>query len=82
MLVHDDDASDAETESREADARRAIVRTLNRDPFDVWTRESLARSLGLPSAQTEKVLRELVGRGLIRHLPGPDEEYTAAGSDD
>ena len=25
--------------SSEAEGRRAILRTLNRDPFDVWTRE-------------------------------------------
>ena len=67
----------------EADARRAIVRTLNRHPYDIWTRESLARSLGVPTGLTGKILAQLASAGMVRRLPadGSDEEYTVAGED-
>jgi DNA-binding MarR family transcriptional regulator len=68
-------------ESPEADGRRSIMRTLNRDPYDVWTRDSLARATGLSSGLAGRVLADLVGSGMVRRLPGPDEEYTAAGAD-
>ena len=69
----------AHHESPEIDARRSIVRTLNRDPYDVWTRESLASAIGQSPGLTGRVLAELVGAGVVRRLPGPDEEYSAAG---
>ena len=72
LLDHDDLA--------ETDARRAIMRTLNRDPFDVWTRDELARTLGLSSSLTGRVLGDLLARGLVRRLPGTDGEFTAAGT--
>jgi DNA-binding MarR family transcriptional regulator len=75
MLLDPDDTA-------EADARRAITRTLNRDPFDVWTRDELARTLGLSSSVTGRVLGDLLGNGLVRRLPGTDGEFTAAGTDD
>jgi DNA-binding MarR family transcriptional regulator len=66
-------------QSAEQDVRRTIVRALNRDPFDIWTPESLASSLGLSSGLTAKLLAELSGAGMIRRLEGADDEYTAAG---
>ena len=58
---------DAELErthdEEEADARRAIVRALNRDPYDVWTRDGLARSLGVPAGLAERILSQLDERG-------------------
>jgi AraC-like DNA-binding protein len=68
LLDHDDLA--------ETDARRAIMRTLNRDPFDVWTRDELARTLGLSSSLTGRVLGDLLATGLVRRLPGTDGEFT------
>jgi DprA winged helix domain len=67
----------------EADARRAIVRTLNRHPYDVWTRDNLARSLGVPTGLAGRILTQLASAGMVRRLPadGPDEEYTVAGED-
>ena len=70
QLEHDDG---------EIEARRSIVRTMNRDPFDVWTRDSLARTLGLSSAMTARVLGDLVSSGLILRMPG--DEYTVAGTE-
>jgi DNA-binding MarR family transcriptional regulator len=65
----------------EVDPRRALMHALNRDPYDVWTPQSLARTVGLSLGQTVKGLAELVAAGLVLRLPGPDEEYTVAGSD-
>ncbi len=67
----------------EAEARRAIVRTLNRHPYDVWTRDSLARSLGVPTGLAGRILTQLASAGMVRRLPadGSDEEYTVAGDD-
>lgn len=70
----------AEQDGRELDARRSLVRTMNRHPFDVWTRESLARATGLSSGTAARELGELVRAGLVRRLEGQDEEYTIAGS--
>ena len=67
--------------SPEAEGRSSIMRTLNRDPYDVWTRDSLASATGLSSGLTAQVLSELVAHGMVRRLPGPDEEYTVAGAD-
>ncbi|HYJ49837.1 MAG TPA: hypothetical protein VEX12_07960 [Microbacterium sp.] len=72
LLDHDDLA--------ETDARRSIMRTLNHDPFDVWTRDELARTLGLSSSLTGRVLGDLLARGLVRRLPGTDGEFTVAGT--
>jgi DNA-binding MarR family transcriptional regulator len=46
----------------------------------VWTRDSLAQRFGIGSALAGRILAELTGAGLIRRLPGPDDEYTAAGA--
>lgn len=70
-----------ELDGAEADARRLIVRTLNRDPYDVWTRDSLARTLGISSGLTGKVLTQLVSAGMVRRLAGTNDEYTVAGAD-
>lgn len=69
-------------EETEADARRVIVRTLNRYPYDVWTRDSLARSLGISSSLAGRVLGQLASAGMVHRLNGADgldEEYTVAG---
>ncbi|MEZ0234265.1 MAG: hypothetical protein ACAH81_04860 [Actinomycetota bacterium] len=75
---------DAELErthdEEEADARRAIVRTLNRDPFGVWTRDGLARSLGVPASLAERVLSQLTSSGMVRRFDESGEvEYTVGG---
>ncbi|MGZ8583705.1 MAG: hypothetical protein ACXWX4_11730 [Actinomycetota bacterium] len=64
-------------DEEEADARRAIVRTLNRDPYGVWTRDSLARSLGVSASLTERILLQLASSGMVHRLDDTDEvEYT------
>jgi hypothetical protein len=65
----------------EPDPRRTLMQALQRDPYDVWTPQSLARAVGLSLGQTVKGLAELVAAGLVLRLPGPDEEYTVAGAD-
>jgi DNA-binding IscR family transcriptional regulator len=65
----------------EDETRRAIVRALNRAPYDVWTRDSLARSLGVSSGLTGRILTQLAGAGMVHLLPGSDDEYTVAGDD-
>lgn len=75
-------SSMAASEEADADARRAIVRTLNRHPYDVWTRDSLARSLGVPSSLAGKILLQLASAGMVHRLSGADgldEEYTVTG---
>jgi DNA-binding MarR family transcriptional regulator len=69
-----------EREDLELDARRSLIRTMNRNPYDVWTLESLARATGLSSGSAGRALGELVRAGLVRRLAGPDDEYTIAGS--
>jgi DNA-binding MarR family transcriptional regulator len=69
-----------EREDLDLDARRSLIRTMNRNPYDVWTLESLARATGLSTGAASRALRELVGAGLVRQLAGPDDEYTIAGS--
>lgn len=76
------DMQQSELDVIEADARRAIVRTLNRDPYDVWTRDSLARSLGVSSGLAGKILVQLASAGMVHRLEGLDEEYTVAGDGD
>ncbi len=68
-------------EGPEAEGRSSIIRVLNRDPYDVWTRDSLASATGLSSGLAARVLADLVAGGLVRRLAGPDEEYTVAGAD-
>lgn len=64
-------------DDEEADARRAIVRTLNRDPYGVWTRDSLAHSLGVSASLTERILLQLASSGMVHRLDDSDEvEYT------
>jgi hypothetical protein len=70
----------SELETPGSAARQLVLGALNRDPFDVWTRDALASRLAIPSSVVGRVLAELVGAGLIRRLEGPDEEYTAAGA--
>ena len=66
-------------DEEEADARRAIVRILNRAPYDVWTRDSLARSVGVPASLTERILIQLTRSGIVQRLDDSDEiEYTVA----
>ena len=82
-----DAETDAETdvEAAEAEARRVIIRALNRNPYDVWTRESLARSLGISSGLAGTILTKLASAGMVHRLradDGFDEEYTVAGDDD
>ena len=67
--------------SPEAEGRRSIIRMLNRDPYDVWTRDSLAGATGISSGLAARVLADLVSSGMVRRLAGPDEEYTVAGAD-
>jgi len=66
----------------DADTRRMILRALNRDPFDVWTRESLARALGVSSGLTGKILAELASAGMVHRLDATSDEYTVAGEDE
>jgi DNA-binding IclR family transcriptional regulator len=66
-------------DEEEADARRTIVRILNRAPYDVWTRDSLARSVGVPASLTERILIQLTRSGIVQRLDDSDEiEYTVA----
>jgi DNA-binding IscR family transcriptional regulator len=66
-------------DEEEADARRAIVRILNRAPYDVWTRDSLARSVGVPASLTERILIQLTRSGIVQRIDDSDEiEYTVA----
>ena len=67
-------------ESPEVHARTTILHALSRNTQDVWTRDSLARHFGIAPALAGRMLAELTGAGLIRRLPGPDDEYTAAGA--
>ncbi|MGZ8631328.1 MAG: hypothetical protein ACXWZF_10230 [Actinomycetota bacterium] len=69
-----------ELDGMEADARRLIVRALNRDPYDIWTRDSLARSVGVSPGLAGKVLGQLASAGMVRRLEGADDEYTVAGA--
>ena len=71
---------DTDHTNTEVDPRRALMRALYRDPYDVWTPQSLARAVGLSLGQTVKVLAELVSEKLVLRLPGSDEEYTVAGA--
>lgn len=71
-----------EIDEIEDDARRSIVRALNRHPYDIWTRDSLARSLGVSSGLTGKILMQLAHAGMVRRLDGPDEEFTVVADDD
>ncbi|MEP7060588.1 MAG: helix-turn-helix domain-containing protein [Actinomycetota bacterium] len=67
-------------ESPEAQARMTILHALSGNDEATWTREHLAQRFGIGSALAGRILAELTGAGLIRRLPGPDDEYTAAGA--
>ena len=62
----------------EHDARRAIVRALNRDPYDVWTSGSLALTVGASPALTGRILQQLASAGMVHRL-GDDEGFTVMG---
>jgi hypothetical protein len=62
----------------EHDARRAIVRALNRDPYDVWTSGSLALAVGASPALTGRILQQLASAGMVHRL-GDDEGFTVMG---
>ena len=66
--------------SPEVHARTTILHALTRNDADVWTRDSLARRFGIGPTLAGRMLAELTGAGVIRRLPGPDDEYTAAGA--
>ena len=65
----------------EADTRRAIVRALNHAPYDVWTGDSLARTLALSPGLTGRILTQLARDGMVHLIEGSDGEYTVAGDD-
>jgi DNA-binding IscR family transcriptional regulator len=79
MSTHIDPTT--ERSEAEADARRAIVRALNRAPYDVWTGDSLARTLALSPGLTGRILAQLATAGMVHLLEGTDDEYTVAGDD-
>ena len=62
----------------EHDARRAIVRALNRQPYDVWTSGSLALAVGASPALTGRILLQLASAGMVHRL-GDDEGFTVMG---
>lgn len=66
-------------EDLQSEARRAILRALERAPFDVWTRDSLARSLGLSSGLTETILTKLVVARIVHRSDDEEPEFTIAG---
>lgn len=59
-------------------ARRAIVRALNRDPYDVWTSGSLAVAVGASPALTDRILLQLASAGMVHRL-GDDGGFTVMG---
>jgi hypothetical protein len=65
----------------EHDARRAIVRALNRDPYDVWTSGSLALAVGASPALTGTILQQLASAGMVHRL-GDEEGFTVMGDGD
>ena len=69
MQIDDDD---------EHHARRAIVRALNRDPYDVWTSGSLASAVGASPALTGTILQQLASAGMVHRL-GDDDGFTVMG---
>jgi hypothetical protein len=66
-------------EDQQSDARSAILRALERAPFDVWTRDSLARSLGLSSGLTDTILAKLVDARIVHRSDDEEPEFTIAG---
>jgi DNA-binding IscR family transcriptional regulator len=70
-----------DVDSPEAHARMTIVHAFTRGRGDVWTPESLASSFGISKPMVIRVLAELQAAGIVRRLPGPDEEFSAAGSE-
>jgi hypothetical protein len=75
--------ADADTRGDvEAQARRAIVRALNRHPYDVWTSGSLARAVGASPTVTGKILVQLASAGMVHRLEDDEDGYTVAGDRD
>jgi DNA-binding IscR family transcriptional regulator len=68
-----------DVDSSEAHARMTIVHAFTRGRGDVWTPESLASSFGISKPMVIRVLAELQVAGIVQRLPGPDEEFAAAG---
>lgn len=64
-------------ETTEPTAKRAIVRVLDRDPQDSWTRERLAAHFGLSQSLVARILADLVRVGAVYRVPGPDDEYAS-----
>ncbi|HEV8564096.1 MAG TPA: hypothetical protein VGR41_04230 [Actinomycetota bacterium] len=54
-------------------ARRTVVHAFERNPGQVWTRESLANWYSLPLGLVDEVVADLVAARLVRRVPGPDE---------
>ncbi len=70
-----------ELESNEAYARQTIAHALRAHPYEIWTRDALARRYGIAPSLAAAVLADLVDAGIAERLDGPDEEYAAAGMD-
>jgi DNA-binding IscR family transcriptional regulator len=70
-----------DVDSSESHARMTIVHALTRGRGDVWTPQSLAASFGISTPMVIRVLAELQVAGIVRRLPGPDDEYAAVGAD-
>jgi hypothetical protein len=70
-----------DVDSPEAHARTMIVHAFPPGRGAVWTPESLASSFGISRPLVIRVLAELQASGIVRRLPGPDEEYAAAGDE-
>ena len=70
-----------ELESNEAYARQTIAHALRAHPYEIWTRDALARHFGIAPSLAATVLADLVNAGIAERLDGPDEEYAAAGMD-
>jgi DNA-binding IscR family transcriptional regulator len=70
-----------ELESNEAYARQTIAHALRTHPYEIWTRDALARRYGIAPSLAATVLAELVDTGIAERLDGPEEEYAAAGMD-
>jgi len=58
--------------------RRAIVRALNRQPYDVWTSGSLAHAVGASPSLTSTILLQLASAGMVHRL-GDDDSFTVMG---
>lgn len=68
-------------DDHEHQIRRAIVRALNRDPYDVWTSGSLAHAVGASPSLTGTILLQLASAGMVHRL-GDDDGFTVMGDGD